>query len=51
MATPEQTILIVEDEPKIAALLNDYIQSSGYLTHWIGTGETVDQSISHKRDI
>ena len=35
-------ILIVEDEPKIAELLRDYLQQSGYRTHWIENGEAVD---------
>jgi DNA-binding response OmpR family regulator len=32
VTTPEHTILIVEDEPKIAALLNDYLQKEGFAT-------------------
>ena len=31
-------ILIVEDEPKIADLLQKYLQNSGYKTHWIADG-------------
>jgi two-component system response regulator BaeR len=31
-------ILIVEDEPKLAALEADYLQSEGYDTHWIANG-------------
>ncbi len=31
-------VLIVEDEPKIAALLSDYLQESGFDTHCIGQG-------------
>lgn len=33
-------ILIIEDEPKIAQLLQDYLQHSGYSTHWCDTGES-----------
>ncbi|GFZ89518.1 response regulator [Dyella caseinilytica] len=31
-------ILIVEDEPKLAALLGDYLKASGYAWHWIADG-------------
>lgn len=34
-------VLIVEDEPKIAALLQDYLRQSHYATHWIDNGEDV----------
>ncbi|MBY5923953.1 MULTISPECIES: response regulator [unclassified Halomonas] len=35
------TILIVEDEPKIARLVADYLQGSGYATHHIDHGDQV----------
>lgn len=35
-------VLIVEDEPKIAALLEDYLQQSHYDTHWLDRGDEVD---------
>jgi two-component system response regulator BaeR len=35
-------VLIVEDEPKIAKLLEDYLQQSNYETHWLDSGLTVD---------
>jgi two-component system response regulator BaeR len=35
-----QTILIVEDEEKIASLLRDYLEKTGgYQTHWVGRGD------------
>lgn len=34
-------ILIVEDEPKLASLLNDYLQSSGYQTECVIDGNQV----------
>ena len=34
-------ILIVEDEPKLAALEADYLKSQGYDTHWIADGAEV----------
>jgi two-component system response regulator BaeR len=34
-------ILIVEDEPKLASLLNDYLQSSGYQTECVFDGNQV----------
>ena len=34
------TILIVEDEEKIASLLRDYLEKiGGYQTHWVGRGD------------
>ena len=33
-----KTILIVEDESKLAELLKDYLQQSGFTTHIIGDG-------------
>lgn len=35
------TILIVEDEPKIADILAKYLSNSGYHTHWITQGTEV----------
>ena len=35
-------VLIVEDEPKIAELLRDYLQQAHYKTHWIDHGDRVD---------
>lgn len=32
------TILIVEDEPKLAALMRDYLTLAGYATHCLGNG-------------
>lgn len=40
-------ILIVEDEPKIAALLADYLQKSGFETHWIARGDEVLDWFAH----
>ncbi len=38
MTTLSASILIVEDEPKLAALLADYLHASGYRTAVIGNG-------------
>lgn len=35
------TILIVEDEPKLARLLADYLHQAGYATHWLDRGDAV----------
>jgi two-component system response regulator BaeR len=35
------TVLIVEDEPKLAALIVDYLKAAGYGTHWIADGRDV----------
>lgn len=37
----EKTVLVVEDEPKIAQLLIDYLQAADYATHWIADGSEV----------
>ncbi|NNE37441.1 MAG: response regulator, partial [Gammaproteobacteria bacterium] len=41
MRANENRILIVEDEPKLASLLNDYLTSSGYSTEIISNGAKV----------
>jgi two-component system, OmpR family, response regulator BaeR len=35
---PLAHILVVEDEPKLAALVGDYLQASGYAWHWVADG-------------
>ena len=35
---PMEQILIVEDEPKIADLLQKYLQNANYRTHWLNSG-------------
>jgi two-component system response regulator BaeR len=48
MAVREPLILIVEDEPKIAALLADYLKSQGgYRTEWIERG---DEAVAGSRE-
>lgn len=32
-------ILVVEDEPKLAGVLVDYLVAAGYPSHWLGDGE------------
>lgn len=41
MGPMSDTILIVEDEPKLARLLIDYLHQAGYATHWIDRGDAV----------
>ena len=41
MNEPENTILIVEDEPKIAGLLVDYLTQATFATHHISEGSSV----------
>ncbi|PWF23039.1 response regulator [Corticimicrobacter populi] len=43
------TILIVEDEPKLASLLSDYLQASGYNTHTIHNGLDALQAIRDRQ--
>jgi len=48
MKTPE-TILVVEDEAKIASLLRDYLEKvGGYQTHWVDRG---DEAMQVFRDV
>ena len=48
MNTPA-TILIIEDEAKIASLLRDYLQKiGGYQTHWEARG---DEALKAFRDV
>ncbi|MEJ2032800.1 MAG: response regulator [Deltaproteobacteria bacterium] len=35
------SILIVEDEEKLAALLSDYLHKSSFVTHWLADGRSV----------
>jgi len=47
---PEQTILIVEDEPKIAELLAEYLQmQGGYQTHVLNRGDTAPAWVEQHR--
>jgi two-component system response regulator BaeR len=41
----EKTVLVVEDEPKIAALLRDYLHNEGYATHCFDNGAPVSEWI------
>ncbi|MET3442680.1 two-component system response regulator BaeR [Variovorax paradoxus] len=38
MNTPQAHILIVEDEPRLAAVLGDYLGTAGYTHHWVADG-------------
>jgi len=41
----QQTILIVEDEEKIASLLRDYLEKTGgYRTHWVARGDEAERA-------
>lgn len=42
-------ILVVEDEPKIAELLRDYLIQSHYDPHWLDRGDTVDEWVKSNR--
>jgi two-component system response regulator BaeR len=45
-------ITIVEDEPKLAGLLEDYLHQAGYRTHWIADGsEVIGQLHSQPPDL
>lgn len=42
-------ILIVEDEPKLASLLADYLKQSGYSTHHIADGSEVEAWVKEEK--
>ncbi|MDT8272740.1 MAG: response regulator, partial [Desulfomonilia bacterium] len=44
----EEHILIVEDEEKIAGLLQDYLEKSGYRTSILDRGDAVVSFVKHK---
>ena len=48
MNTPPAHILVVEDEPRLAAVLGDYLGSAGYTHHWVADG-TLAMPPSHER--
>lgn len=37
----QQVVLIVEDQHKLAKVLQDYLQEAGYKTHWLANGAEV----------
>jgi len=52
MSTTKPTILIVEDEPKIAALLDDYLSNADYQTAILNDGKPAVEWIrTHKPDL
>ena len=44
-----QSVLIVEDEPKLASLLSDYLQQSGFVTEKIANGLEVESWVKENR--
>lgn len=50
LSTPATAhVLIVEDEPRMAALLADYLQASGYTSAWLANGLEVVPSVKSRR--
>ena len=48
----QKQILVVEDEEKIAQLLQDYLHNSGYQSHWIAHGGAVVEWVrEHSPDL
>ncbi len=41
-----QTILVVEDEPKLSSLLCDYLEQAGYVARTVANGLDVEASVS-----
>lgn len=49
MNNTQQRVLVVEDEPKLAALLIDYLAAAGYATQWIADGAAVLEQVRKSR--
>jgi two-component system response regulator BaeR len=50
LTTPASAhILIVEDEPRMAALLADYLKASGYTSQWLADGRDVVPAVKARR--
>jgi two-component system, OmpR family, response regulator BaeR len=49
LTDPHAHILIVEDEPKLAALLGDYLKASGYASHWVADGREAIPAIRDRQ--
>ncbi|WP_340622177.1 two-component system response regulator BaeR [Xenorhabdus siamensis] len=50
--SPQYTVLIVEDEPKLGQLLVDYLQTANYQTQWLVRGDEVITHVQqHQPDI
>jgi two-component system response regulator BaeR len=47
--TRAQHILIAEDEPKIAALLSEYLQAAGFVASIVDEGDRVLATVADKR--
>jgi len=47
MTASQRTVLVVEDEARIAGLLQDYLHNNGYKSHWIDQGEEVINWVRH----
>jgi len=48
MSDAKSLILVVEDEPKLAQLLLDYLAASGYATAWLSDGREVVKYFSER---
>jgi two-component system response regulator BaeR len=44
-ATPAQVVLVVEDEPKLARLLADYLRAAGFAPELVGRGDEVAAAV------
>ena len=40
-----KTILIVEDEPKLARLLADYLHAANFASRWVANGADVESAV------
>jgi len=49
LTTPRARILVVEDEPKLAALVGDYLEASGYAWLWIADGREAIPAIRNQQ--
>jgi two-component system, OmpR family, response regulator BaeR len=40
-ANGDDLILVVEDEPRLAGVLRDYLHAAGYRSEWVADGDEV----------
>jgi two-component system, OmpR family, response regulator BaeR len=50
--TDQGLVLVVEDEPRLAAVLRDYLHAAGYRSEWVADGDAVLEAFhAHRPDL
>ena len=50
-AAPAGHVLLVEDEPRLAGVLRDYLHAAGYTTDWVADGAEVLSAFHRLRNV